>query len=382
MRRAHFFAAYLFFSLLPGWVPTVLAQSANNNALRWFNRGLQEKNVTKRIDALTKAIAYDSLFTQALYQLGQIYARQDDFTQAAVYLEKARAHLSASGQEPNQAQLLLELARIYRKLGNWEGVESALREAQTLANTPPQQAVIMLELSDLLYQQQRDAEAFAEFLSYVSRDTAQNAARQKLARELQAFYARAQRHAAAGEVETAVAIYDSLLQRAGVLAIAAQVAQVDSTMRWPLSAALKPAHKENYAVYLGGALAAFVLLPLLGVFVFSPMSRANYYLWRKNYLAATQIFEKLLTRHPQRAHLYTPLAESYLQLGRNDERALKVYKTVTQLNLPTRKRDEINSVLAQKYLAEGRTDPEVIEVLENALKVESRKQQLSLKAKN
>lgn len=382
MRSVHFFTAYLFFSLLLSSAPTVWAQSANTQALKWYNRGLQEKNVTKRIDALTKAISYDSLFVQAFYQLAQLYVKQDDFARAAAYLEKARAHLSASNPEPNPAQLLVELARVYRKLGDGEGVESALREAQPLANGPPLQAAIMLELGVLLYQQQRYAEALTEFITYVSRDTAQIEARQKFARELRTFYVRAQRHAAVGEVEKAVAVYDSLLQRAGVLAIAAQVAQVDSTMRWPLSAALTPARNDKYAVYFGGVLAAFVLLPLLGVFVFSPMSRANYHLWRKNYLAAAQIFEKLLARHPQRAHLYTPLAESYLQLGRNDERAVKVYKTVTQLNLPTRKRDEINAVLAQKYLAEGRTDPEVIEVLENALKVESRKQQLSLKAKN
>lgn len=144
--------------------------------------------------------------------------------------------------------------------------------------------------------------------------------------------------------------------------------------------ALQPRQSKRSSLYPLGVTVTIVLGPLFGLMFLAPTARANFYLWRRNYPAAARTLEKLLERHPKRAGLYAPLAELYLQLGRNDERALRVYQTVLRLNLPTRRRDEINTLLAQKYLAEGRTDSEVIEVLENALKVESRKQNSSVKA--
>lgn len=144
--------------------------------------------------------------------------------------------------------------------------------------------------------------------------------------------------------------------------------------------ALQPRQSKRSSLYPLGVTVTIVLVPLFGLMFLAPTARANFYLWRRNYPAAARTLEKLLERHPKRAGLYGPLAELYLQLGRNDERALRVYQTVLRLNLPTRRRDEINTLLAQKYLAEGRTDSEVIEVLENALKVESRNQNSSVKA--
>jgi tetratricopeptide (TPR) repeat protein len=125
--------------------------------------------------------------------------------------------------------------------------------------------------------------------------------------------------------------------------------------------------------YLGGALAALLLLPLLGFVVFSPVMRARIFLLRGNYAAAARLYERVLARHPNKVKHYPTLANLYLLLGRSDEKALKIYKTVVHFNLATRNREEINSVVAQNYLTEGRTDSDAIEVLENALKAERRR---------
>jgi tetratricopeptide (TPR) repeat protein len=135
-----------------------------------------------------------------------------------------------------------------------------------------------------------------------------------------------------------------------------------------------PGKTSNKSFGTGTMLAAGFVLFVIGFIVISPTSRMAFHMWRKNYLAAAGVFEKLLERHPQKIQHYAPLAELYLRLGRNDERALKVYKTVLQLNLATRKRDEINALVAQNYLNEGRMDTDAIEVLEVALKSEMRKQ--------
>jgi tetratricopeptide (TPR) repeat protein len=131
---------------------------------------------------------------------------------------------------------------------------------------------------------------------------------------------------------------------------------------------------STLSIYLGGA-AALLILPLLGFAAFSPATRARLQCLRGNYAVAAQIYEKVLARNPDKVKLYPALANIYLLLGRNDESALKIYKTVLQLNLATHHREEMNVVVAQKYLVEGRTDSEAIEILEGALKAEQRRQQ-------
>jgi tetratricopeptide (TPR) repeat protein len=130
---------------------------------------------------------------------------------------------------------------------------------------------------------------------------------------------------------------------------------------------------SSSSLFVGGAVAALIVLPLLGVLVFSPSTRARYYMLRSDYGAAAKIYEGLLARHPQRTKIYPALANLYLLMGRHDEQALKIYKTVLQLNFPSNNREEINSIVAQRYLTEGRTDSDAIEVLENALRAERRR---------
>lgn len=142
----------------------------------------------------------------------------------------------------------------------------------------------------------------------------------------------------------------------------------------PTASSGKSAMRRHISTYIGGAL-ALLILPLLGFAMLSPITRARFHLLRGNYLAAAQIYEKLLMHQPNKVKLYPALANLYLLLGRNDETAVKIYKMVLQLNLITRNRDEINTIVAQHYLTEGRTDSDAIEVLENALKTEQRRQQ-------
>ncbi|MGH7597816.1 MAG: tetratricopeptide repeat protein [bacterium] len=127
---------------------------------------------------------------------------------------------------------------------------------------------------------------------------------------------------------------------------------------------------SNTWLYVGGAFCAFVLFPLAGFIVFSPGTRARLHLLRGNYIAAAQLYEKILQRRPGRVKLYSLLANIYLLMGRQDDQALKVYKAILQLNIATHKRDEINTIVAQNYLTEGRTDSDAIAVLESALKAE------------
>jgi hypothetical protein len=132
---------------------------------------------------------------------------------------------------------------------------------------------------------------------------------------------------------------------------------------------------------LGPFFAGLILLSCFVFLISLPGTRARIHLWRGNPDAAAKIYESKLQRNPRKMKLYLPLANIYLKMQRKDESAMKIYKTILQLNLATEEREKFSEIVAQKYLAEGRTDAEVIEVLESALKAESRKQSHDPKAK-
>ncbi|MDQ7063543.1 MAG: tetratricopeptide repeat protein [candidate division KSB1 bacterium] len=127
-------------------------------------------------------------------------------------------------------------------------------------------------------------------------------------------------------------------------------------------------------LWIGVALSA-IIFPVAGAFLFIPGVRARYYLMRGNYLAASQIYERILEKNPGKIKLYRTLADLYLLMGRKDEQALKVFKMIMRLNLATPKQDEIQALLAQNYLQEGKTDDDAIRVLEAALKAETQRLQ-------
>jgi hypothetical protein len=123
---------------------------------------------------------------------------------------------------------------------------------------------------------------------------------------------------------------------------------------------------------------ALIVLPALGFVIFSPTTRARFHLMRGNYAAVTQIYEKMLERHPERFKLQpalvNTLANIYLLMGRHDERAIEIYKIVQQLNLANGKREEIDAIVAKQYLTEGNKNVDPIDLLKNTLNSHHQKQ--------
>lgn len=133
---------------------------------------------------------------------------------------------------------------------------------------------------------------------------------------------------------------------------------------------------ENAGLYLDRnrtilriGLACIAVLAIWGMALAWPHARVCYRLWRGDDEGAAQVYEKILQRHPQRVQFYSPLADVYLLSGRNDARAIKIYKAVLQFNLGSKaNRQEINAMVTQNYLKTGQMDDETIPVLEEALK--------------
>ncbi len=124
----------------------------------------------------------------------------------------------------------------------------------------------------------------------------------------------------------------------------------------------------NNVAYLGGAVAALIVLPVFGFLIFAPTSRARFHYLRGHYVKAATVYERMLARHPERLKYYATLANIYLILGRNDDRALRVFRMLLDLNLAKNIHPQINTMLSQKYLSDGRKEDEAIKMLENELK--------------
>jgi tetratricopeptide (TPR) repeat protein len=124
---------------------------------------------------------------------------------------------------------------------------------------------------------------------------------------------------------------------------------------------------------LAASAAVLLILPVVGLLFFSPVTRARFHLLQGKYDRAEVLYEKMLEKHPGKIKIYPVLANIYLLKSRRDDRALKLYETILRLNIPTNKREAINSILATHYLTQGRTDMSAIQILEKELDTKMRK---------
>jgi hypothetical protein len=95
------------------------------------------------------------------------------------------------------------------------------------------------------------------------------------------------------------------------------------------------------------ALAVIGVISLLGLGILSPPCRAWVHVLLGNYTTAAEIYERRLTRHPQRLHLYLKLAALYMLAGRCDEHALTAYRIIRQISHAIQKSAEINPVASR-----------------------------------
>lgn len=118
--------------------------------------------------------------------------------------------------------------------------------------------------------------------------------------------------------------------------------------------------------FIASALSALAL-PIVGFFLISPATRARLYLLQGNSLKAAKLYEKMLLKNPGKIKYYPLLAHIYLQENRRDSAALKVYETILKLNIYTKRKGEINTIMANHYLTQGSTNASAIRTLEQEL---------------
>ncbi len=132
---------------------------------------------------------------------------------------------------------------------------------------------------------------------------------------------------------------------------------------------LKQAKGDDPGIAIGNnAIVAVVVgISLLGLFCWLPANRARLHRLFGNYAGAAMIYEGLVVRKPSRMKLYPPLAEAYLRLNRRDATAIRIYKRVLELNLPTSLRAELHNIVTGFNLEETQTKWHVNQVLDSRL---------------
>ena len=137
-------------------------QSGNQEAVLWFNIGVKAKDYAKKIEAYRKAVAYDTEFTEALYNLGLAYRRSNDLANAERYLLQALKSHKGNYAVRLKVAILYEIAQIYKSTGRLQDCEEALRGGLGLANETRIRTAILMELAHLMLQQERYQDAIVE----------------------------------------------------------------------------------------------------------------------------------------------------------------------------------------------------------------------------
>jgi tetratricopeptide (TPR) repeat protein len=197
----------------------------NSRARQWYESGVKEKDVDKKIAALRKAVESDPLFVEALFALGLAYQERQDFTRAEEYISKAYHASPDKLSDDFKIAILHELAAAYNRQGKATDYEETLRQIKNLAAEPQRHAAIAFELGRFLYQQGRYDEALAmlqegQRLDPTKRDYFANLIQltqtaQETRRLYAAIYDQAQKHEAEGKLDLAINSYNQLLQAAG-----------------------------------------------------------------------------------------------------------------------------------------------------------------------
>jgi len=224
--------------LLVFMAPLASTQTKNSSAIRWFNKGVREKDDTKRIEAYEKAIEYDPHFVEALYNLGLVYKRKQDYPKAEQFLLRAANAWSDKTKTELKFQILRDLALTYRRGEKFKDSEATLLRARQLALSPEMRARIDFELGRLLYEQGRYQEAISELnkgktATLENRELFTNLI--KLAEEaiaLQQLYETAEQQRASGKLREAKSLFEHVkAKNPGFKDVVTRIAELDSLLR-------------------------------------------------------------------------------------------------------------------------------------------------------
>lgn len=281
------------------------------------------------------AVAHSALqshdWVQALVALEMVLASNPNYRDTNSMLVRARRGVEQDSTEARVARNYVAGMKAKRQ-GDYAAARRALRavqqEQKNFRDAAAQLAEIERELQAQLLPQN-------DFVLEVSADSLREAARTAAAQEDWKKAAQLYSQLEALEPENLALRKQAEQARVNLLIAQTGLARVEAGGR--------ERDKLQIALFIGVIL---TLVPVL-LLAFSFQLRLRYFLKRGELRRAAQLYESVLQRAPQRFKLYPPLADLYLRLQRTDPTAIKVFKAIQQLNLPTPHRAAIDAILAE-----------------------------------
>ncbi len=140
---------------------TAFTQSNNQQAIRLFNKGIQEKDARTKLDFYKKALELDPTFVEAKYNMGLTYKKLRDYIQAESYLLSARDAIKANSSRKLADRILYHLALSQKHLGQYAESEQSLLAANKVAGSTAMKSQIIFELGRTYHEMKRYPEALA-----------------------------------------------------------------------------------------------------------------------------------------------------------------------------------------------------------------------------
>lgn len=215
-----------------------LAQPQNTQALSWFKTGNEERDLQKKIAAYEKAIALDSSFAEAYFNLGMAYKQRQDYANTEKFLRSAYALKSARFTSEQKSRLIYELSLAVKRSGKTAQAEKLLREAVKTITDKKLRSMAVFELGKLLSEQNRFAEALQELRDGEKIDPANQTYFRNLIQiaednlAMQSQYEQAEAAEARGQWHEARKHFEEIQKRStNYRDVALRMNRIDSTLR-------------------------------------------------------------------------------------------------------------------------------------------------------
>lgn len=231
-------APVVFALVLAALASAAFAQPRNTQAMSWFKTGNEERDLQNKIAAYEKAIALDSSFAEAYYNLGMAYKQRQDHANTDRFLRRAHALKSTRFTSEQKSRLIYELAFAVKRSGKIAEAEALLREGVSVITDKKLKSMAVFELGKLLSEQNRFSEALLELRAGEKLDPANQTyfsnliqiAENNLA--LQAQYQQAGAAEARGQWHEARRLYEEIQKRSANYGdVALRLNRIDSTLR-------------------------------------------------------------------------------------------------------------------------------------------------------
>ncbi len=339
---------------------------------------------------------------------------EQNYADAERAFERASSLAKPLGAPEKYAEILVELASVYRTLGKIQACAGLLKKAEKLTQNPALLKKIATEQHRSEYKKNRFVN-----IGFQAQDDARETAPSSVVRDSAATVSSVPT-IPVSPPKSSIAIIDSAFtpsaqiepnesdvvpQNDGVLSgekEASAEVEIGEYQSWNLSenpilaSSQSPEHLElarqssdhtsqpnslsnnnkNQAEATPGLSMFSVTLIIITLIAatallivgFSPLLRARLLHVTGFHHAASEIIEKTIVGREREAKLWMFLAQTYLAIERQDEQAISVYEKVLVLNIVCKNQEKMSWIVAQDYLAKNRQDEFALGVLERALK--------------